>query len=134
MLVTSLPERSAVRATILVVDDDEGIRENLAEILGLEGHRILTAASAEDALARFESTGIDLLLTDFQLPGMNGLEFIETIRRGRPGLPALLITAFRYAFEGIDAERRQRVLLLPKPFDADDILGLVRDLLAGSSP
>ncbi len=110
---------------ILIVDDDEGIRENLAELLLLEDYRILTAGDTEEALTRLESADVDLILTDFQMPGGNGVNLIEAARRTRAALPAILITAFPYVYEQIDPSRRIGVSLLLKPFSADDVLNLV---------
>jgi len=107
------------------VDDDEGIRENLAELLSMEQYRTFTAANAEEALNRLRSNHVDLLLTDFQMPGANGVELIEAARQDHPDLPAILITAFPYVYEQIDPGRRRGVTLLLKPFAADEVLGIV---------
>jgi len=117
------------RPSILVVDDDEGIRENLAEVLSMEQYRTYAAANAEEALDRLRSNDVDLLLTDFQMPGANGVELIEAARRERPELRAILITAFPYVYEEIDPARRQGVVLLLKPFAADEVLGIVARML-----
>ena len=117
------------RPSILVVDDDEGIRENLAELLSMEDYRTFTAADAEEALDRLRSNHVDLLLTDFQMPGANGMELIETARKERPELRAILITAFPYVYEQIDPTRRRGVILLLKPFAADEVLGIVARML-----
>ena len=117
------------RPSILVVDDDEGIRENLAEVLSMEQYRTFTAANAEEALDRLRSNDVDLLLTDFQMPGANGVELIEAARRERPELRAILITAFPYVYEEIDPTRRRGVVLLLKPFAADEVLAIVARML-----
>jgi len=117
------------RPSILVVDDDEGIRENLAELLSMDGYGTVTASNAEEALDRIESGEVDLLLTDFQMPGANGMDLIEAARRTRPALRAVLITAFPYVYEQIDPARRREVVLLLKPFAADEVLRIVARIL-----
>jgi CheY-like chemotaxis protein len=65
---------------ILVIDDDEVMTELLATVLGIEGHKVITAASGEDALALLPSQTFDLVLTDLQLPGMRGYELAAALR------------------------------------------------------
>jgi len=73
---------------------------------------------------------IDLLLTDFQMPGRNGVELIEAARRANHRVPAILMTAYLYVFEQMDERRREGVTLLRKPFDAEEILQTVAEKLA----
>ena len=113
------------RPGILVVDDDEGIRENIADLLGSEDYRVLSAGDAGEALRLLETEDVDLLLTDFQMPGPNGVELIEAARKTKVALPAILMTAYLYAYEQLDEERREGITLLRKPFDADEILRVV---------
>src|SRR5439155_314619 len=65
---------------------------------------------------------IDLLVTDFQMPGRNGVELIEAARKANHLVPAILMTAYLYVYEQLDADRRKDITLLRKPFDADEIL------------
>ncbi len=119
----------------MVVDDDEGIRENIADLLGAEHYRVASAGDAHEALRALESEKIDLLLTDFQMPGPNGVELIEAARKPNPDLPAILMTAYLYAYEQLDEGRRKDITLLRKPFDADEILRVVAEGLAkGNGP
>lgn len=122
------PRNGAGRPGILVVDDDEGIRENIVDLLA-EEYRVVSAANAEEAIALLQSEEIDLLMTDFQMPGRNGMELIEAARERQAGLRAILMTAYLYVFEQLDEERRRGITLLRKPFDSDEILRLVADEL-----
>src|SRR5207249_11241729 len=106
---------------ILVVDDDAGIRENIADLLSSENYEVVSAANADEAMRVLESQRIDLLLTDFQMPGRNGVELIEAARRANHRVPAILMTAYLYVFEQMDERRREGVTLLRKPFDAEEI-------------
>lgn len=109
------------------MDDDEGIRENIADLLETEDYRVVSARNADEALRLLESEEIDLLLTDFQMPGPNGVELIEAARTTKRALPAILMTAYQYVYEQLAEERRQSITLLRKPFDADEILRLVAE-------
>lgn len=64
-------------------------------------------------------------MTDFQMPGRNGVELIEAVRTTKKDLPAILMTAYLHVYDRIDEERRREITLLRKPFDADEILRLV---------
>jgi CheY-like chemotaxis protein len=66
------------------VDDDAGIRENILDLLSTEDYRVFSAADADEALHVLEIEPIDLLITDFQMPGRNGLELIEATRSEPP--------------------------------------------------
>jgi len=114
----------------LVVDDDHGVRENLAELFELVGYSVLTAANATEAMDALRKQEVDLLLTDYRMPGPNGVELIESARRARPGLRAILMTAFGDTFTEIESVRRGAIGYLNKPFEADEITGLVARILA----
>jgi len=81
--------------TILLVDDDEKYLAYLAESIRSCGCRILTKTNGHAALAVFdEGTTVDLVVTDHFMPGMNGLEFMEAVRKRTQTLPILLLTAY----------------------------------------
>lgn len=90
---------------------------------------MVSAGNANEAIRLLESEEIDLLLTDFQMPGPNGVELIETARMRRSALPAILMTAYLYVYEQLDEERRKGIALLRKPFDAEDIERVVAESL-----
>ena len=127
---SSASSEASRRPGILVVDDDAGIRENIADLLSSENYEVVSAANADEAMRVLESQRIDLLLTDFQMPGRNGVELIEAARRANHRVPAILMTAYLYVFEQMDERRREGVTLLRKPFDAEEILQTVAEKLA----
>src|SRR5437764_14422667 len=119
------PEKTTTEgACILIVDDDEGVRENLGELFELVGYSILTARSATEALQRLGQHDVDLLLTDYRMPGPNGVELIESARRVKPGLRASLMTAFGDRFTGTESVRRGAIGYVTKPFAPDEITNL----------
>lgn len=129
MIILDESERGG-KGRILVVDDDEGVRENLAELFDTVGFEVRTAANATEALARLEESPVDVLLTDFRMPGPNGVELIATCRRRYPGLRAILMTAFGDSFTEIESVRRGAVGYVNKPFEADEIVDLVERILS----
>jgi two-component system response regulator HydG len=100
----------------------------------MEDYRVFSAADADEALHLLEIEPIDLLVTDFQMPGRNGVELIEAARKANHAIPAILMTAYLYVYEQIDEERRRSITLLRKPFDADTILQTIASRLPNGTP
>jgi len=115
--------------TVLVVDDDPAIRSLETEILRLEGFRVLEAEDAADALrlAR-EASAVHLLITDYSMPEVDGLELTRQFRAVHPKTPVLMVSdslpLLRDGGEDLD-----HVELLAKPFSFNDLLGKARALL-----
>ncbi len=118
------------KSRLLVVDDDPGMRENLAELFESLGYEVLTAANTPDALGELENAQVDLLLTDYKMPGPTGVELIEAARKVQPGLRAVLMTAFGDSFTEIESVRRGAVGYLNKPFEADEVVAFVEKILS----
>ena len=129
-MMTMAMETDTTDACILIVDDDEGVRENLAELFEVVGYSIVTAGSAPEAMQKLGQGPVDLLLTDYRMPGPNGVELIESARRVKPRLRAILMTAFGDSFTEIESVRRGAIGYVNKPFEADEITGLVSRILA----
>jgi CheY-like chemotaxis protein len=77
---------------ILVVDDEEAILYVFERYLSVAGYRVSVAGNGHDAVRAGEAESFDLLITDFRMPGMNGIEVIHALRNLQPGLPALVIS------------------------------------------
>ena len=88
------PRTTAPKAQILVVDDEALIRETLAEYLTQEGFHVCACADGEEALAVASDRPFDVALCDVQLPGMDGIELLNHVRRTKPGVPVIVLTAF----------------------------------------
>ena len=124
------PEKTTIAGgRILIVDDDDGVRENLAELFQVVGYSVVTAGSAPEAMGKLAHHDVDLLLTDYRMPGPNGVELIESARRVKPGLRAILMTAFGDSFTEIESVRRGAIGYVNKPFEADEITNLVSRIL-----
>lgn len=115
--------------TILVVDDEPMIRDLVERILVTDGQEILVAEDAPSALdlARSRSTGpVDLLLTDFALPGMGGPALAAEVRALWPSVAVLCMSGYGHEAEGLPPGSR----FLQKPFSAQELVEAVHDLLA----
>jgi CheY-like chemotaxis protein len=118
-------------ATIVVADDEPGVRSFLRKVLTAAGYRVLEANDGKQAVQHVESNGVSLVITDLAMPEQEG---IETIRRLRHERPDLKIIAISGQFAG-GVLAAARVLganaSLAKPIDPDELLRVVRRLLAG---
>src|SRR5947199_8912255 len=104
------PEKTTIAGgRILIVDDDDGVRENLAELFQVVGYSVVTAGSAPEALGKLAHHDVDLLLTDYRMPGPNGVELIESARRVKPGLRPILTTAVGHSLTEIESARRAAI-------------------------
>ena len=111
---------------ILIVEDERGIAEFLARALGSEGFSTEVARDG-DAGERLALTGdFELLLLDLMLPGKSGLEVLASVRRGRPELPVIVITALGQKQDVIAGLNQGADDYITKPFDLDELLARVR--------
>lgn len=85
---------STAHRLVLIIDDNVELAENIAEILQLEGHKTVIAASAEEALPNAVRDKPDVLLTDYRLPGMNGAELVRQFRGSRAHVFAIVMSAY----------------------------------------
>ena len=126
-----LPVGAAQRATLLLVDDEELVRAGTAEMLADLGYDVVQASSGADCLGLLRSgTEPDLLITDYLMPGINGVELIQEARRLVPGLKVALITGYSTIAEGPGAS----VPRLAKPYRQADLADFVAELLVAHNP
>ncbi len=117
-------------ATILIVDDDAALREGLAEALGDLGHRTEEAGDGATALRRLAQPGIDAVLLDLRMPGLDGMEVLRRIR-ALPAPPGVaVLTAVPTAANTIEAMRLGAIDHLAKPVGRADLAALLSTLLA----
>jgi two-component system nitrogen regulation response regulator NtrX len=116
-------------ATLLVVDDEPQIREVVSGILQDEGFEVLTAPDGETALKRVEDDVPDLVLLDIALPGIDGLEVLDRLKRQFPLLPVVMISAYGSVENAVKATRLGAYDFIEKPPHADKILLTVRNAL-----
>lgn len=121
---------------LLVIEDDEDVRELLENCLSeytLFNLKIHSFANAEDAFASCSNTKYDLVITDYKLPGVSGMEFIKQFRNlmsGEKSIPILFVSGYFSKLEACkNAEHFDDVMFLEKPFDVDKLFSRVAVLL-----
>ena len=111
---------------VLVVDDEEVIRDVLGTLLTREGYEVTAAATAGEAVSLFESDPHDIVLLDLMLPDRSGLEVLRDIRRRDPDAVVVIVTAYSSIEGAIDAMREGAFHYIPKPFQNEEVLLTVR--------
>src|ERR671919_528048 len=112
-------------ATLLVADDDPGLRESLERTLTREGYRVLLASDGRAALERFQSGGIDLIVTDLKMPGLTGLELLRAAKAIAPDVDVILLTALGTVEEAVKAMKDGAYDFLTKPFRREQLVKLI---------
>lgn len=116
-------------AQILVVDDDDTICSAFKAFLEDEGHEVLIAGNARDALDLVKKERPGMIFMDVRMPGMNGIDALERIRGIDPQLPVIIMTAYGTSQTSIDAVRLGAFEYLTKPLDLDDVRKLIKKVL-----
>jgi DNA-binding response OmpR family regulator len=118
---------------IMVVDDDQDLRESVAEVLGGAGFSVTQASRGEEALEHLAHKNFDLILLDMVMPGLSGLELLGRIRDKAPKLPVIMITAFASVENAVAAMRQGASDYVTKPFRIDGLLASVGRALEEAS-
>lgn len=117
-------------ARILVVDDNARARQSMADVLAAAGHDVEVSASALEALRLLDKISFDVILTDLQMPGMSGLEFIRALEQRGCDSQVAMVTAFASVASAVEAMRHGAFDYIEKPFDAEQLEKLVTRALA----
>ncbi|MGC4045202.1 MAG: sigma-54 dependent transcriptional regulator [Armatimonas sp.] len=121
-------------ATVLVVDDEPNLRRVLTAVLEREGHRVLVADGGKDAIRKAKAEPrLDLLVADYLMPDLNGLEVLEAVRKHHPGLRALVISGHGTVRSAVEAMRLGAFDFLTKPFDVEQVRTTVARALNASA-
>ncbi len=110
------------RQKILVVDDDPSLRELLTEFLERGGFEVRTAQDGRAGLNALGECRFDVILSDFRMPGMSGLEMAAIVRQTDPTIPIILITGDAYTLESEAVARAGITRVLPKPIKLNELL------------
>jgi two-component system phosphate regulon sensor histidine kinase PhoR len=114
--------------SILVIDDEYGVRSGIRQILELEGYAVEVAETGRQALDLLAEKTFDIALIDYQLPDIDGLTLLSSIRSRKLPTMTCMITAYANIDTAIAATRQGIDFFLPKPFSPDDLLGVVETL------
>src|SRR5580698_5454567 len=112
-------------AKILIVDDQEMMRDSLAATLAREGHEIIAACDGTAAVQRLAAGRFDLLISDLKMPRMTGIELLSEAKKLRPEMPVVLMTAFATVTTAVEAMKLGAYDYIQKPFDGEEIKLLV---------
>lgn len=122
----------AGKETVLVVDDEPGVRRVIAELLREAGYEVLTAASGREALQIYagQAQRIRLALVDLLMPELGGHSLIQSLVRYNPGIKVLVVSAASPEGPLEDALQAGAYAFLAKPFDPQQLLRTVQEILA----
>jgi two-component system nitrogen regulation response regulator GlnG len=120
--------------TVLIADDDRSIRTVLTQALGRSGYQVRSTSNAATLWRWVEEGEGDLVITDVVMPDENGLDLIPRIRRIRPELRVIVMSAQSTLMTAVKAAQRGAFEYLPKPFDLQELLNVVGRALAGPAP
>ncbi|MDR9825998.1 sigma-54 dependent transcriptional regulator [Vibrio sp. FNV 38] len=113
------------QSKVLIVEDDEGLREALVDTLALAGYEWLEADSAEEALVKLKANQVDIVVSDVQMAGMGGLALLRNIKTHWPNLPVLLMTAYANIEDAVSAMKEGAIDYMAKPFAPEVLLNMV---------
>ena len=116
-------------ARILVVDDEEVIREILADFLTMEGFQVRTAEDGGSALVELSRSRFDLVLSDLKMPNMGGLELLSAIRKHTPHVVTIIMTGFGTVETAIEAMKQGAYDYVLKPFKVEEVVHTIRRAL-----
>ncbi len=125
----ALPQKQR-KARLLVVEDEDEVRELLKDILTEGGHEVALASDGQTGVAMFQEHPFDLVFTDLGMPGMSGWEVAEGIKRLSGETPVALLTGWDVKQKKQELKSRGVDIVLKKPFRVEEILSLVQDLMA----
>lgn len=117
-------------STVLVVDDEVRVRTLLARSLSSEGHTVVTAASGTEAIERLSGGGVDLVLLDVMMPGVNGLQVLTLMGQRDDATPVIVVSAVTDVSTRVQALDRGAVDVMAKPFHTAEMVARVRRHLA----
>lgn len=112
--------------TILVVDDEPNYLIILSELLIEEGFEVFTAENGAKALQIVQNTDLDLILTDMQMPHMNGIDLLKAVKGLNRDIPIIMITAYGEVEKAVTAMQAGAFNYLTKPFKNDELIANIR--------
>jgi DNA-binding response OmpR family regulator len=123
----------ARRRPVLIVEDEEIVRESLRDWLTNSGYRVETAAEGEEALRTVEKQDVGILILDLRLPGKSGIEVLREARTRKPNLRGIIITAYPSIQTAVEAGKEGAIDYLQKPVNLDEIEALIRETLTAEA-
>ncbi|MFN8007476.1 MAG: GAF domain-containing protein [Terriglobia bacterium] len=122
-----LPQKK--KARFLIIDDEEPIRDLLAELFLDQGHEVFTASGGKDGIEMFRTYGPDLVITDLGMPEVSGWEVASTIKSLQPSTQVILMTGWGITLENDQVQQKGVDVVVSKPFQINEIQKVVNDIL-----
>src|SRR6267143_5437568 len=116
--------------SILIIDDEEIMREILKTLLSREGYSVRVAQGGAEGVELAKSIPFDAAIVDVMMPGMDGMAVLEELKKLDDDLPVIMITAFASVENAIAAMKRGAFDYITKPFKNDEVLVVIRNALA----
>ncbi len=116
--------------TILIVDDEKNYPMILSAVLEDAGYKAVTASSGMEALDVLDSCLVDLVLTDVTMPGMSGIDLLENVKKIKPDLPVIIMTAHGSVEKAVDAMRKGAYTFILKPFENEGLIAHISKALS----
>ncbi len=116
----------------MLIDDDVFIRDSMSILFAGEGCRLTALETAEEALEELGHEDYDIIITDYRLPGIDGLKFLDSIRHSHPQAMRILITAYGSQTITLDAVKLGARKIVEKPFTTETMVAALADVIAGS--
>jgi CheY-like chemotaxis protein/glycine cleavage system H lipoate-binding protein len=117
-------------ARVIVVDDELPVCKSVCKALEREDYTVETALSGEEAIEKSRERPYDVVITDLMMPGISGMELLETIRKETPGTVVIMITGYPSITSAVEALKRGAFDYIPKPFTPAELRSLVSRALA----
>ena len=120
-------------SSILVVEDDEALSEALQETLEMAGYQVMTAENGLLALQKLEEVDVDVIISDINMPKMDGHSLLKKVKAQYPDIPMILMTAYGTIQQAVDAMRDGAVDYMVKPFEAEVLVNMVGQYLGNAT-
>jgi CheY-like chemotaxis protein/DNA-binding transcriptional ArsR family regulator len=116
-------------AKILVVDDDEELREDVVEMLQREGYEVIDVGTGEEAIEKLKKESVDIILTDLMMPGIDGMEVLRQSKKLKPAVRVIMITGFGTIENAVEAMKEGASDYISKPFKIGEVQATVKRAL-----
>jgi CheY-like chemotaxis protein len=123
------PTKVSRRARILVIDDEDSVRDILSRMLKTKGHQVVVASDGEEGINRFRSEPFDLVFTDLGMPKLSGWEVGKIIKEINPKVPIAMITGWGVEYDRKKLSESGIDLIVSKPFNFDQVIHLVSEAM-----
>lgn len=125
-----MPQPQPTKRKILIVEDEPQVRDVLKMLLSFDGHEIVSVGDANEALALFDQTGFDVVITDYSMPGMKGDALAAALKARLPGQPVIMVTAHAEMLKTSGASLPGVDRLINKPFQIQELRDAIQHTTA----